>query len=167
MVDIPEYLRQPLRAQLNEQPVEIWRQNPTETGPAVHRKIYDTAPSMFAVTWLLDEIEFAAFEGWFKTQIQQGASSFTMPLLTGLGLVDHVVFFNPRNYKVQHVGKRIRVTAGLLALQKQFDTDENIQVLTDFLQDLFDAGNSRPSEVADQLTVFVQNPWPNLWEFAL
>lgn len=167
MVDIPVYLRQPIRSALVESPVEIWRQNPTETGPAVHRKLYDTAPSMFGVTWLLDEIEFAAFEGWFKTQINQGSDSFTMELLTGLGLVDHDVFFNPRNYQTRQVGKRTRVTARILAKQKQFDTDENIQVLNDFLQDLFDAGNLRPSETTIALTTFVQDEWPDLWAFAL
>lgn len=163
MVDIPVFLRQPIRATLTESAVEIWRQNPTETGPAVHRKLYDNAPSMFSVTWLLDEIEFAAFEGWFKTQINQGSDSFTMELLTGLGLVDHDVFFNPRNYKARPVGKRTRVTARILAKQKQFDTDANIQVLIDYLQDLFDAGDPRPSNTTLRLTSFVQNEWPDLW----
>jgi len=162
MVDFPEYLRQPIRRGFAETAVQVWRANTTETGPAIRRKLYDNAPSIFNVTWNLDELEVAAFFGWFRYQAEQGTSSFTIPLLTDYGIVDHDCSFvkNPTK-KIQ--GRRSIISARLEARFKQFDTEDNFNALNDALQDLFDQGVARPSDELALFSNFMRSTLPNSW----
>lgn len=159
---IPDYLRDPIRRAFNETPTAVWRANSVETGQDIRRKLYDNAPSVFSVTWILDSIEFAAFDGWFKLKTDQGSSSFIIPLLTGFGLVDHECTFR-KNPRYKPMGGRTQVTASLEARFKQFDTDEGIQDLLDGLQIMFDAGDPRPSETLLEFSGFMRKTLPDAW----
>lgn len=163
MVTIPNFLREPIRKSFSERASAIWRENPTETGAPIRRKLYDNAPSHFKVMWILDETEAQAFDGWFKLEINQGASSFDIPLYTpSAGVVPHDCQFasNPV-YKFNN--RLVRVSASLTARFKKFDTDENIQDLLDTMQDLFDAGDPRPSQTLDHFSQFMQVTLPDEW----
>jgi len=160
---IPEFLREPMRKGFIENPVKVWRENATEIGPPIRAKLYDNAPSIFKVTWVLDELEFAAFDGWFKTIIDQGTSPFIIPLRTGFGVTDHECTFKSKNPPYKMSNKKTVITAVLEARFKQFDTDENIQDLLDALQDQFDTGDPRPSETLAGFSAFMQSTLPNLW----
>lgn len=159
---IPAYLREPLIRSFSEQPGLAWRRNNTETGPPTYRKLTDTITSRFSVMWLLDAYEYSAFEGWFKTKINQGTSSFIIPLRTGEGVVDHEANFDG-GYRSRADNKRTRITARLIAYPKQYDTDENIDDLLTALQDLFDTGDTRPSETLVDFQVFIQRTLPDEW----
>ena len=160
---IPDFLREPIRKSLAEKPREVWRENSTETGPPIRRKLYDRAPSLFNVTWNLDEIEAQTFDGWFKLKINQGADSFTIPLLTpSAGVVDHECTFKG-NPQYRQVNRRVMIRATLEARFKQFDSDENIQTLLDVMQDLFDGGDTSPSLTIEQFQIFMQQSLPDKW----
>lgn len=160
---IPPYLREPLRKGFSESPQRTWRENNTEMGPAIHVKLYDKAPTLFKVTWNLDEIEFAAFDAWFKRDIDQGVKSFIVPLRTGLGVVDHECTFKGKNPPYKLSNKRTIITATLEARFKEFDTDENIDDLLDGLQLMFDNGDLRPSQTLMAFSGFMQFTLPNAW----
>lgn len=162
MVDIPNYLRQPIRRSFAEAAVQVWRTNPTETGPAIRAKLYDKAPSRFNVTWNLDALEWAAFDGWFRYDIDQGTTVFTVPLLTSFDLVDHECFF-VKNPSYKQRGKRVVISAQLEARFKQFDTEANFDDLNDTLQGMFDAGDLRPSQTLSEFSNFMRQTLPDSW----
>lgn len=118
--NFPSSLREILRNSISEQPLPIWRANPTEIGPPLRAKLVDEAPSLFTVNWNFTEAEFSTFETWFKDVIQQGTSTFIIPIRTGAGVVDHECYFQNGNYRSRQKGKRTVIQAQLLAIRKIF-----------------------------------------------
>jgi len=160
---IPPYLREPVRKGFTESPMNTWQENATQMGPAIRVSLYDNAPTVFKVTWTLDEIEFYAFDSWFKRDLNQGQKSFIIPLLTGMGIVDHECFFSGKNPTYTLNNKKVTVKAILEARFKKYDTDENINETLSGLESLYNAGDKRPSETLSEFSAFMTHTLPNLW----
>jgi hypothetical protein len=109
-----------------------YQRNDVQIGPPVYELLTTTGPSFFKVVWSYSEFEFQVFEGWFKSIILYGSKSFNMDLIVGAGLLSHECFFDPKSnapYTRTRVGKRFKVSANILAVAKQYDTDDMIDSL--------------------------------------
>lgn len=74
-----------------------------EAGPARQRKRFTSVPSRIAVRWLMKREQFALFDAWYKWQAKEGGEWFEIPLLGGMGLVDHEARFT-RQFEARLVG---------------------------------------------------------------
>jgi len=99
-----------------------YRRNDAEIGPPVYELLSTTGPSLFNVAWSFSDFDFRIFEGWYKKDLVFGSKSFNIDLIVGKGLVPHECFFDSQ-YTRTRVGKRFRVSAKLLAVEKQYDDD--------------------------------------------
>lgn len=76
-----------------------------ESGSARQRLRFTAMPSGIPVRWNFTAWEFALFEAWHKYRAKQGSVWFGIPLLGGIGMVEHEARFKGGT------GKPYRVTA--------------------------------------------------------
>ena len=74
-----------------------------EAGPARQRKRFTQVPSRIAVRWLMRREQFALFEAWYRWQAKEGGEWFEIPLLGGVGLLDHEARFT-RQFEARLTG---------------------------------------------------------------
>ncbi len=60
-----------------------------ESGPARQRLRYTQTPTRIKVRWKFNSFQFSIFESWFKHEAKEGGRWFEIPLLGGLGMVEH------------------------------------------------------------------------------
>ena len=79
--------------------------------------------SFFTVkaSWNLSQSEFQVFEGWFKHELTFGAKAFNMSVKMGTGLQLSEFYLN-KKYLSSLNGKRWKVTAGLLGVDRDYDS---------------------------------------------
>ena len=97
------------------------RFNNFNTGPLDFVLLSESGPSFPKVSWLFNQVDFATFELFYKNDLKFGAISFNMNLQVGAGLKLHECYFN-KPYKPILQGKLWKVTAGLVTVEKQYDT---------------------------------------------
>ena len=98
------------------------RRNDFNVGPADFKLLSESGPSFPNVNWLFKEADFKTFETFYKDSLKFGAISFTMNLAVGSGLKLHECYFN-KPYKSSLQGKLWKVTANLVTVEKQYDTN--------------------------------------------
>lgn len=98
------------------------RRNDAESGPPRIELLTVDGPSFPTVTWLFNALEFQVFEGWYKHELVFGKNSFNMSLSVGAGLKSHECRFD-KTYTPALQGKRWKVTARLITVEKQYDTN--------------------------------------------
>lgn len=116
-----------LQGYANEEDVHF-RRNNVQSGPPVYVKLTNRTPVKFSVRWNFSQFDLQVFEGWFKKNILYGSLPFDMSLPVGMGDVVHECFFLDR-YNVSRILKRVSVTASILAIEKQYNTDAEIDDL--------------------------------------
>jgi len=98
------------------------RFNDFNTGPPDFALLSESGPSFPKVNWLFKEADFATFGAFYKDSLKFGAISFTMNLAVGAGLKLHECYFS-KPYKPSLQGKLWKVTADLVTVAKQYDTN--------------------------------------------
>ena len=101
---------------------EHFRRNDVQSGPPRYEFLTDVKPNLFSVAFSFNAFEFQVFEGWFKTSLTFGSQSFFIDLDVGMGLVPHECYLDKSYNPVKH-GKRWLINAGLLAVEKEYNTD--------------------------------------------
>jgi len=96
--------------------------NDSEIGPTSLQKMSSNPPALFDVTFVYDELEFEAFEGWFEFVLDKGVGLFDINLPVGSGVKIHECNF-VSGYSHRLNDRYIVVTAQLRALAKQFNTE--------------------------------------------
>ncbi len=130
--DFPSGLPLPRRAGYVVTDSNATRTSDTMTGPPVVELISEDVPSYFNVNWLLTLAQFQVFEGWFKYTLAKGSKLFNISLNVGKGLESHECYFlSP--YSARQIGKLWNVTASLVALTKQLDTEDHYNDVLIFL----------------------------------
>lgn len=124
-IDYPTNLPGVLVSSDTNKDIGKYRRNDTEIGPPVYELLSTTGPSLFNCVWSFEEFDFQVFEGWYKKELLFGSKSFNIDLIVGKGLTAHECFFNSQ-YNRSRNGKRFRVSAQLLAVEKIYDTDDVI-----------------------------------------
>ena len=89
----PEKLPLPVIDAYRIEPLDGVARTPMTSGPARQRQRYTQTPTRIPLSWHFSAREFALFEAWFTYKARRGATWFVIPLLAGLGLVDHEVRF--------------------------------------------------------------------------
>lgn len=64
-----------------------------EGGSARQRLRFTSMPSGISVRWRFTPWEFALFEAWFKYRAKAGSVWFGIPLLGGIGMIEHEARF--------------------------------------------------------------------------
>ena len=75
------------------EPLDAALRTDMEQGAARQRQIYTRVPERITVRWRFSQWQYAIFRSWYSNRAKRGAAYFTMPLLTGLGVVEHEVRF--------------------------------------------------------------------------
>jgi len=104
------------------------RRNDVETGPPRFELLSEHGPGFFTATWLFSPVDFQVFEGWFNFELTFGSESFDMDIQVGAGLKEHEFYFD-KPYASKLVGKLWRVSARLIAVEKQYDTEADFDQL--------------------------------------
>ncbi len=82
----PDGLPAPLIQNYGFQHQETIARTQLVTGRAVQRKLYDTVPTMVTASWILkSDGHAAAFEAFFRDQLDNGAKWFEVDLKTPIG----------------------------------------------------------------------------------
>ena len=95
-----------------------------EAGPARQRKRFTSVPSRIAVRWLMKREQFALFEAWYRWHAQEGGEWFEIPLLGGVGLVDHEARFT-RQFEAKLVGGVLWEIASELEIRERPTLDRD------------------------------------------
>lgn len=111
----------PLTAGYSNQENDKVRKDDIETGPPRFELLSEHGFTIFNVTWFFSELEFQLFEGWWKHELTFGALAFDMDIKVGAGLISHELYFT-KGYKPSLIGKKWRVKAVLITIDKQYDT---------------------------------------------
>jgi len=96
------------------------RRNDVETGPPRFELLSEHGFATFSVSWFFTQLEMQLFEGFYKHELTFGAKSFDMDIKVGKGLESHEFYMNTP--KASLAGKKWKVKATLLAVEKQYDT---------------------------------------------
>ena len=108
------------------------RWNNFNTGPPDFKLLSEHGPSFPKVNWLFKPADFAIFELFYKDDLVFGAISFDMNLSVGSGLKSHECYFSkPYNASLQ--GKLWKVTADLVTIEKQYDTNDDFITASEIL----------------------------------
>ncbi|MEO5338545.1 MAG: hypothetical protein H7841_16900 [Magnetospirillum sp. WYHS-4] len=94
-----------------------------EAGPARQRKRFTQVPSRISVRWLMKREQFALFDAWYKWQAKEGGEWFDIPLLGGMGLVEHEARFT-RQFEAKLVGGVLWEIASELEIRERPTLDK-------------------------------------------
>ncbi|MCK5614628.1 hypothetical protein KAR91_72860 [Candidatus Pacearchaeota archaeon] len=162
-VDYPNALPGVLVNQYSASEQSHTRSNAVISGAPRFQLLSDVMPFFASVAWSFDALEFQSFEAWFKLSTIYGAIAFNIDLNIGAGFVPHECYFTGnRPYVHSLVGKRIRVTASLVATEKQFNDDCDSEIMINlncFVAPLCD-GLTEFDEYITTLTTDFKNPIP-------
>ena len=81
----PDRLPAPTIVGYGVQPGEAIVRTEMEAGPARQRRRFTQVPSHVSVRWVMDDLQFALFEAWYKFYAKEGAEWFSVNLYGGLG----------------------------------------------------------------------------------
>lgn len=98
------------------------RMNNINKGALDFALLSEHGSSFPTVNWLFKDADFKVFELFYKNNLVFGAISFNMNLSVGAGLKLHECYFS-KPYKAILQGKLWKVTANLIAVEKQYDTN--------------------------------------------
>lgn len=101
-----------------------FQRNDVQAGPPRYELLTDTKPNLFMANFSYDAFEFQVFEAWFKVTLEYGSKSFFIDLDVGMGLVTHECYLD-QSYKPNKRGKRWAIGTRLLAVEKEYNTDED------------------------------------------
>jgi len=134
--------------------------NKVQSGALRFELLTDVVPMNAKITLNLSSFDFQLFDGWFKKTIAYGSKSFIVPLKVGMGVVDHECYFlGP--YVPSPIGQRWKVSATLIAIQKQYNTDADIDqlmVLAELTDDLYN------DQFFIDFDTFLNVTLPDAWE---
>ena len=99
------------------------RRNDVQVGAPRYELLSETAPCMFNVVFSFNAFQFRVFEAWYKATTVFGSKLFDITLSVGAGDKVHECYFDGV-YRSTLNGTRWRVSATLLGIEKQYDTDE-------------------------------------------
>lgn len=159
-VNYPSSLPAGLISGFSNQDEQAFRSDDTRVGPPRYELLTNHAPSKFTVVFNFDAFDFQVFEAWWKSIIAFGSLPFNMKLSVGMGFVDHECYaLSP--YSVTRVLKRINVTMQVLAVQKQYNSDDEIQSLANFA-----SMTAEKDQVAfyNLFNQFAETDLPDAWE---
>lgn len=75
------------------EPQDATSRTDMEAGPARQQRRFTGTPTRIPVRWRMSQIEFAAFEAWFRLKLADGAEWFAVDLLSGIGVAGHEARF--------------------------------------------------------------------------
>lgn len=84
-----------------------------DSGPARQRRLFTQVPSQIILTWIMNQDEHQLFQGWYKHQAKEGASYFTINLLSGNGILPHTARFRGQPSVVLTSQNTVSITATL------------------------------------------------------
>ena len=129
-----------------------------EAGPARQRKRFTQVPSRIAVRWLMRREQFALFEAWYRWRAKEGGEWFEIPLLGGVGLVEHEARFT-RQFEA-------RLTGGVLwEITSELEVRERPTLTADALAIALDSDIAALLATVDRLhgLVHVTLPFFHSW----
>lgn len=155
-------LPDPVTASISYAEFEHFRTNDVQAGPPLYELMSDSVPTVFNVRFSFSRLQFQAFEGWFNSCLVYGVHEFDINLPVGMGDVTHECFFY-ESYRVSFNGRRVSVSAKLLAREKQYNTDANSDDLV-LLMNLFqESGCQEECDVFADFQVFEGTTLPAEW----
>ncbi|WP_339862523.1 hypothetical protein [Thalassospira alkalitolerans] len=120
----PEILPLPTVQGYGIRPGEAILRTEMEAGPARQRKRFTQVPSRISVRWLMKREQFALFEAWYRWHAKEGGEWFEIPLLGGIGLVDHEARFT-RQFEAKLVGGVLWEIASELEIRERPTLDRD------------------------------------------
>lgn len=103
-----------------------------EAGSPRQRLRFTSMPSGIPVRWVFTPWEFALFEAWFKYRAKQGSVWFGIPLLGGIGMIEHEARFKGGTGKPYRVtpqrGNRFIVVSQLEVRERFVLTEEVMEL---------------------------------------
>jgi hypothetical protein len=117
---------------------------------------WDRGQQSFAVTMIMQADKFLVWTIFFQRVIKNGSIQFTMPINSGLGLVDHLCVMVPGSYSAVPVsgGKIWSVSFAVLADSGVYDmTDEEADALLALWEEYGEASDELLARIAQFATV--------------
>lgn len=108
------------------------RMNNINQGALNFALLSEHGASFPTVNWLFKEADFETFELFYKDDLVFGAISFNMNLSVGAGLKLHECYFS-KPYKASLQGQLWKVTANLVTVEKQYDTNDDFITAAEIL----------------------------------
>lgn len=68
------------------EPQQTFIRTDMDQGQARQRRRFTTAPTVYQVSWMMDENEFGIFESWYRDEADNGAAWFDVSLRNGKGM---------------------------------------------------------------------------------
>lgn len=96
-------------------------------GPARQREVFTQVPNGVSVRFKFTVWEYAVFDAWYKHRARRGAVYFTIPLLSGLGVIDHEARFKGQVKAVPR-GAFFIVTASLEVREPPVLSEEALEI---------------------------------------
>lgn len=98
-IHYPVGLPLPLREGYDIKHVSPLLRTDMQSGRARQRRRFTNVPSMVTLAWIfVNDSQAAAFEAWFRDQLNDGTEWFNMPLKTPVGLTNYVCRFTDDVY---------------------------------------------------------------------
>lgn len=132
----PDLLPAPLQDPFKIRPGEAISRTDVEAGPARQRREFTQVPSRINCRWRMTGYQLAVFEGWYKHKADEGGEWFIIPLLCGLGLLDHEARFVRQYDSPKRAGGGWYVDAEIEVRKRPTLTEPELSILLD--TDLFD-----------------------------
>ena len=82
----PANLPVPVADGYSIEPQQTFIRSDMDQGPARQRRRFTTAPTMYSVSWIMDESELGIFESWYRDEADDGAGWFDVSLRNGAGM---------------------------------------------------------------------------------
>lgn len=128
MEQYPTILPKPMRDDYGIQPGEAVARTPMESGMARQRRRYMDVPATIPVVWKLTNGQMGLFDSWYVRKAREGASFFTIELLSPLGMSAHEARFK-KPYKAEPIsGLYWKVTAELEIRNRPVLSEEALDV---------------------------------------
>ena len=137
---------EPLAQGLGHEPQRTGTRADMEAGPARQRRMFAPQVVRIACAWPMTALEYEAFRAWYRDDLADGYSWFTVPVLTGTAYVDHEARFMDGTWTAERSGGDwlVRATLEVRELARPSTADAAIQALggaagTDAAADLLHA----------------------------
>ena len=85
----PDRLPAPTYQGYGVEPQDAALRTEMEQGQARQRQQYTTVPERITLRWRFTDWEYGIFRSWYRNKAARGAAYFTIPLLSGQGIVPH------------------------------------------------------------------------------
>jgi len=160
--EYPCGLPRPLSASISLTEFEHFRTNSVQAGPALYELMSDSVPTVFNVRFSYSRLQFQAFEAWFSSCIVYGVHEFDITLPVGSGDVIHECNFL-ESYSVSFNGRRVNVSAKLLAREKIYNTNADSDDLVLLMNFFEESGCQSECDVMNDFQTFESVTLPEAW----